>query len=102
MCVSFGVGWEWMVNFFFFSSRRRHTRYWRDWSSDVCSSDLPLAEGVPRALGEWREILDRPWPEIAALITDADEPAVRLRQSSPFAGVLTPGERRRVYEAFRA
>src|SRR3712207_7016452 len=26
--------------FFFFSSRRRHTRYLRDWSSDVCSSDL--------------------------------------------------------------
>src|SRR3712207_7757874 len=25
---------------FFFSSRRRHTRYGRDWSSDVCSSDL--------------------------------------------------------------
>src|SRR3712207_5406167 len=29
-----------MIIFFFFSSRRRHTRYWRDWSSDVCSSDL--------------------------------------------------------------
>src|SRR5258707_11719144 len=28
------------LSFFFFSSRRRHTRYWRDWSSDVCSSDL--------------------------------------------------------------
>src|SRR3712207_8430423 len=28
------------ISFFFFSSRRRHTRYWRDWSSDVCSSDL--------------------------------------------------------------
>src|SRR3712207_6968157 len=28
------------MQFFFFSSRRRHTRYWRDWSSDVCSSDL--------------------------------------------------------------
>src|SRR3989442_11874996 len=27
---------------FFFSSRRRHTRCGRDWSSDVCSSDLPL------------------------------------------------------------
>src|SRR5437763_16584898 len=26
--------------FFFFSSRRRHTRYIGDWSSDVCSSDL--------------------------------------------------------------
>src|SRR5258707_12278396 len=29
-----------MNRVFFFSSRRRHTRYWRDWSSDVCSSDL--------------------------------------------------------------
>src|SRR3712207_3719492 len=38
--------------FFFFSSRRRHTRYWRDWSSDVCSSDLAIVfieviRGVP-------------------------------------------------------
>src|SRR3712207_8778437 len=31
----------------FFSSRRRHTRYWRDWSSDVCSSDL---QGVAQRL----------------------------------------------------
>src|SRR3712207_1097885 len=31
-----------LLPFFFFSSRRRHTRYWRDWSSDVCSSDLVL------------------------------------------------------------
>src|SRR5216683_6276718 len=29
-----------MLFFFFFSSRRRHTRSDRDWSSDVCSSDL--------------------------------------------------------------
>src|SRR6266498_4803456 len=29
-----------MTRFFFFSSRRRHTRCGRDWSSDVCSSDL--------------------------------------------------------------
>src|SRR3712207_8052202 len=34
-----------MCSMFFFSSRRRHTRYWRDWSSDVCSSDL-VAEFV--------------------------------------------------------
>src|SRR3989449_2170702 len=32
----------WRVCFFFFSSRRRHTRCSRDWSSDVCSSDLRL------------------------------------------------------------
>src|SRR2546422_3336768 len=30
----------WSFFFFFFSSRRRHTRCSRDWSSDVCSSDL--------------------------------------------------------------
>src|SRR5215813_4890865 len=30
----------WLIFFFFFSSRRRHTRCGRDWSSDVCSSDL--------------------------------------------------------------
>src|SRR5207253_4273385 len=30
---------------FFFSSRRRHTRWPRDWSSDVCSSDLLLNKG---------------------------------------------------------
>src|SRR5256884_6726918 len=33
---------------FFFSSRRRHTRCSRDWSSDVCSSDLVTTEGEPR------------------------------------------------------
>src|SRR2546422_3387731 len=32
------------VRFFFFSSRRRHTRCSRDWSSDVCSSDLVLRD----------------------------------------------------------
>src|SRR3712207_5257448 len=31
-----------LLCFVFFSSRRRHTRYWRDWSSDVCSSDLHI------------------------------------------------------------
>src|SRR6267154_5250898 len=44
--------------FFFFSSRRRHTRWTGDWSSDVCSSDIllgpqrrPTLEGVVRSLG---------------------------------------------------
>src|SRR6266513_6033416 len=35
--------------FFFFSSRRRHTRSKRDWSSDVCSSDLADLAGAARA-----------------------------------------------------
>src|SRR5205809_6208386 len=33
--------------YFFFSSRRRHTRCSRDWNSDVCSSDLPVAAHGP-------------------------------------------------------
>src|SRR5207245_6821327 len=59
---------------FFFSSRRRHTRCYRDWSSDVCSSDLEVVGFVRRktsaipeldlsgaaggrgAHGEWRRI----------------------------------------------
>src|SRR5947209_14754082 len=42
------------VFFYVVSSRRRHTRYWRDWSSDVCSSDLVLLNlfvGVARNPG---------------------------------------------------
>src|SRR5947199_462394 len=42
--------------FFFFSSRRRHTRCLSDWSSDVCSSDLIAA------------LLRRPWVAYDALI----------------------------------
>src|SRR5699024_12086090 len=46
---------------FFFSSRRRHTRSKRDWSSDVCSSDLTITKRVnstePSKLNECQ---DRP------------------------------------------
>src|SRR5690348_11990343 len=38
--------------FFFFSSRRRHTRWTGDWSSDVCSSDLYVAEHAPWLLAK--------------------------------------------------
>src|SRR3712207_9492067 len=45
-------GW---MECFFFSSRRRHTRYWRDWSSDVCSSDLERWDVIVDCteLGAW-------------------------------------------------
>src|SRR3712207_7520421 len=45
------------MSFFFFSSRRRHTRYWRDWSSDVCSSDLER-EGLAAELLDGHEHMD--------------------------------------------
>src|SRR2546422_4461105 len=42
-----------IVFFFFFSSRRRHTRCSRDWSSDVCSSDL-----YRRPMARWQKGVD--------------------------------------------
>src|SRR5947209_10168783 len=59
--------------FFFFSSRRRHTRYWRDWSSDVCSSDLSSSACkrslIPRisrnrtnSRKPWKRCTTRWWP----------------------------------------
>src|SRR3712207_9316835 len=64
---------------FFFSSRRRHTRYWRDWSSDVCSSDLsardrqdvdrrPPAGGQRRGGWRVRRPSDCPQRAVAALV----------------------------------
>src|SRR5438067_10358907 len=54
--------------FFFFSSRRRHTRSKRDWSSDVCSSDLvwailtglaTVAVVVGLAFTVWKPLIDK-------------------------------------------
>src|SRR5437870_2517498 len=49
---------------FFFSSRRRHTRWPRDWSSDVCSSDLGFGlHNATEGLGIWAPLTgeaDRP------------------------------------------
>src|SRR5437868_8059984 len=62
--------------FFFFSSRRRHTRSKRDWSSDVCSSDL-----YPWSREVWALLMDKLFAAGARLVmfdivfgasTDAD------------------------------
>src|SRR5688500_20267677 len=64
-----------MKTFFFFSSRRRHTRLPGDWSSDVCSSDLVVAcergrtaahgQRLPhsgrRLLSKWRGTVPHRW-----------------------------------------
>src|SRR2546429_2074379 len=49
--------------FFFFSSRRRHTRCSRDWSSDVCSSDLAQRNSDP-GTGSVRRTGERPVTEL--------------------------------------
>jgi len=56
----------------------------------------------PAWLKEWQQVLKRPWQHVAAVITEPSEHGARVRQSSPFAGVLTNEERWRIYEAFRA
>src|SRR6266852_7090020 len=65
--------------FFFFSSRRLHTRCYRDWSSDVCSSDLagvaaPVAAQTLVAtyndLTSVASLLDAHKAEVAAVIVE--------------------------------
>lgn len=74
------------------SVARENLKRWRKrWGGDA-----------PAWLAEWQAILKRPWREVAALITELSPLATRLRQSSPFAGVLTPQERKRIHDAFRA
>src|SRR2546422_5415718 len=48
--------------FFFFSSRRRHTRCSRDWSSDVCSSDLTFTHGMGLTLGPVNQVTQEGLP----------------------------------------
>lgn len=53
------------------------------------NADVP---GLLRCYEEWRKILDQPASEICELLGSESEEAQRLRQNSPFAGVLTPAE----------
>lgn len=58
-------------------------------------------EGSPKlALAEWEQILRSPVDQVAQFLTERSERATRLRQSSPFAGVLTEAERRAIYESY--
>src|SRR5207248_7837010 len=71
-----------LVMLFFFSSRRRHTRSYGDWSSDVCSSDL-LVNPEKKALftvEERREILE----EVLTLV-ESDDCTLRV---DSFEGLL--------------
>jgi hypothetical protein len=59
--------------------------------------------GPDRAWTEWRTILTtRPVSEIISLLGEKSENANRLRQSSPFAGVLTEEERLEILRAHAA
>src|SRR2546421_183810 len=75
------------VCFFFFSSRRRHTRSDRDWSSDVCSSDLPPPRDGASRGGGVAECVPPPRDRISPC---ADRPAVRHGAPPPRVTFLHP------------
>ena len=54
------------------------------------------------ALAEWAQILASPASQVVALLAERSVRATRLRQSSPFAGILSEEERRTVYELYSA
>src|SRR5690606_39537801 len=59
--------------YFFFSSRRRHTRFSRDWSSDVCSSDL--SQGVA---DDYRTLYRKSQEQIIDLQAQLEEANARI------------------------
>ena len=48
---------------------------------------------MPAAYAEWLEALDRPWPAVRHILVSLDENSVRMRQSTPFSGILSQRER---------
>src|SRR3712207_9023899 len=85
-----------------FSNRRRHTRYWRDWSSDVCSSDLmveviaifgPTGVGKTAVAVELAELLRARGEDPVAISADALQV---YRGLETLTGVASPEERERL------
>src|SRR2546429_1693939 len=75
--------------FFFFSSRRRHTRCSRDWSSDVCSSDL-LEAAAHRVFRFGKSVLRvTPGTQLAALAGALKETLPHLPADKPLAVVCS-------------
>ena len=66
------------------------------WSQQNASTPSLL-----RCYAEWEQILSRPVEEICALLGSESDDSQRLRQNSPFAGVLTPAEVWTVKSRFR-
>src|SRR5260370_18626440 len=71
------------IDFFFFSSRRRHTRFKCDWSSDVCSSDLHSKQSAIAAATQPREMPVRVGPQEVVQLQPR-----QLQLTVPVSGVV--------------
>src|SRR5258706_10097798 len=89
--------------FFFFSSRRRHTRLVSDWSSDVCSSDLPIrtsSENDASTCARPGCVRNRPWQSGRVRSRDSNRTALcRCSRRDPRMG---RSEERRVGKECRS
>src|SRR5260370_4585480 len=81
-----------LLQVFFFSSRRRHTRFKCDWSSDVCSSDLtsptcPIVSSATSRANPGRlaaSAADRPRSSSITITREAAQPSATARSASPY------------------
>src|SRR5438309_10208099 len=96
------------MNFFFFSSRRRHTRWNCDWSSDVCSSDLDIGLMVAYAYAaqfpnetEKLAVMDAFLPGVEGWEAIYDAPNVwHFRFNGEYPEKLVQGRERTYFEYF--
>ena len=70
---------------------RRTARRWQNAKHDSST-----------ALAEWEQILRDPVDQVALFLVERSERATRLRQSSPFTGILTESERLAIYGSYSA
>src|SRR2546429_6015800 len=86
--------WVWDVDadlcFFFFASRRRHTRCSRDWSSDVCSSDLGWIDNPPKLLRKYLPPQPEAGPDTNSNATTTAETISTNAPAAPVSNINVP------------
>src|SRR5256886_5726986 len=83
------VLWVVLSCFFFFSSRRRHTRFDCDWSSDVCSSDLrnaPWLDGIPPDKRAYYDAVTASYQAVGANGSGGKPPGLACNLGALFGG----------------
>jgi hypothetical protein len=66
----------------------------------VCAKWMKIRS--EQCIREWRSILELPWEKIRTILLDPSDEGKRLRQSSPFCGVLSNQDRWDIYKRFQS